>query len=492
MTEFLPSDAPLAARKWHIINNNYVIQTCDYCKKIPVTWNKREGKYATYCSTKCATRASHTKVKTTMVERYGVDNAMKVKSFKEKMISSNKNLNYVEISKKREATNHERYGVNNYVYTDEFKEIFSTDSFKKNIRESRQRIKEKILTLHDRENVMQLHFSDEVFDKLRSSEWLAEQHLHLKKSVDTIAKELGVSSNVITNRLEKNGIDRKYYYQSGPEKELHKLLESLNLTYITNDRKTIGIELDLVIPEHKLAIEYCGLFWHSTARKSDINYHRNKFLKCEAAGIRLLTIFEDEWLLHRDIVEEKIKAILHKTDKPTIFARNCVVNKALTFNTSKDFLDNNHIQGSAKGSHYYGLLHNNELVAVMVFVYYNNEYTLTRFATSCHVPGAFSKLLKAFEREYNSPRIVSFADLRWSRGDMYYINGFTLDCTIRPDYYYTKGRQIDRFHKFGFRHKLMKSKLEVYDSSLSEEENMTANGFYRIWDCGKLKFVKNK
>ena len=53
-------------------------------------------------------------------------------------------------------------------------------------------------------------------------------------------------------------------------------------------------ELDIVINEQKLAIEFNGSYWH------DVNhvfpdYHLNKVIKCNQLGYRLIHIWEDEW-----------------------------------------------------------------------------------------------------------------------------------------------------------------------------------------------------
>jgi hypothetical protein len=38
----------------------------------------------------------------------------------------------------------------------------------------------------------------------------------------------------------------------------------------------------------------------------------------------------------------------------------------------------------------------------------------------------------------------------------------------------------------------MKNKLENYNSELSERENMKNNGWVRIYDCGKIRYVQIK
>ena len=58
-------------------------------------------------------------------------------------------------------------------------------------------------------------------------------------------------------------------------------------------------ELDIYIPEYKLAIEFNGIFWHSTFHNSNINYHLEKSLLCREKGIRLIHIYEFEDFEHQ-------------------------------------------------------------------------------------------------------------------------------------------------------------------------------------------------
>jgi hypothetical protein len=49
-----------------------------------------------------------------------------------------------------------------------------------------------------------------------------------------------------------------------PEAFLTEWLKSLGVNFLWRDRSTLeGIELDFYLPKQKLAIEYCGLYWHS-------------------------------------------------------------------------------------------------------------------------------------------------------------------------------------------------------------------------------------
>jgi hypothetical protein len=242
--------------------------------------------------------------------------------------------------------------------------------------------------------------------------------------------------------------------------------------------------VDIYIPSHQIAIEYCGLHWHGEQFK-DNTYHSRKQKACVKQGIQLLTIFEDEWSQRGQQVRNKIAHLLGKASTERVHARECVV-VAVDNKSKVEFFDANHIQGSGPGSITYGLKFNQQFVAMMTFVSSGTTYTLSRYATSCRVPGGFTKLLKHFQNHHTWFTIESFADLRWSDGNLYSSTGWEYQYTIPPDYYWCEG--TNRHHKFAFRRQQLPKKLAVFDPSLSEAENCRNNGLWKIYDCGKIKY----
>lgn len=250
-------------------------------------------------------------------------------------------------------------------------------------------------------------------------------------------------------------------------------------------------EIDIVIPSLKLGIEFDGLFWHSGTNKGK-NYHLNKTEQCEKNGWQLIHIFEDEWLDKKQIVKSRLKHLVSKNGRK-IFARKCVV-KEIDTNVKNAFLDKYHLQGTAVSKINLGLFYNNHLVAVMTFVKprysAKYQYELQRYATVFNftIVGGASKLLKYFERNYNPTSIISYADRRWSTGNLYKQIGFTLDHVSKPSYFYVK--YGNRYSRIMFqKHKLPKL-LDKFDTNMSEIQNMVENGYRLIFDCGNLVFVK--
>lgn len=335
----------------------------------------------------------------------------------------------------------------------------------------------------------QKDWSIDTLEKINSKEWLKEQHIVQQKSQIEIARLLNLNITTVGRRLDEFEIEKFYGFASIPEKEVIKFIKGFYInTILTSTRKIIPpYELDIYIPDHNLAIEYCGLYWHSEQAEKNKHYHKRKYDMCKAKGIQLITVFEDEWFDRQEQVKSKIKSLLHKDSRTKIFARKTeivVVSKKI----KSIFFEENHIQGNGNGSINIGLTCNDKLVACMSFIKQkNNNYELSRFATSCRVPGGFSKLLKYFISEYNPKSIISFADLRWSTGNLYTKTGWLIDKILPPDYSYSPDAK-QRFHKFNYRRKNLANLLKNYDPELSERVNCDNNGILRIWDCGKIRF----
>ena len=318
------------------------------------------------------------------------------------------------------------------------------------------------------------------------------QHMHTK--VKIICPVHGVFEQRPTCHIAKypNGCPKCTGGKSKAEETLRKYIEHrYGGVVISNDRQIIKpYEIDIVLPELKIAIEYCGLYWHSNKFK-DSTYHLKKLEACNKAGYRLITIFEDEWAHHETIVKHKLLCILNAPTGLRTYARKCKIDTITSNDVYTKFLNNNHVQGEVNASVKLGLYHEGILVAVMgLRNTCNSVYDLNSFASSYNVVGGFSKLLSYFKRNYDWSEIYTFADRRWSEGDLYLKTGFEHVHNTQPNYFYIKKDIRESRHKY-MKHKL-KTLLSSFDSSLSETQNMENAGINRIYDCGNMKFVMKK
>lgn len=112
-----------------------------------------------------------------------------------------------------------------------------------------------------------------------------------------------------------------------------------------------------------------------------------------------------------------------------------------------------------------------------------------RFATSATVQGGFTKLLKYVERTYNPDSIITLSDNCLSDGKLYRNSGFIETKQITPDYMYVvKGKRIHKF-SYGLNHFRNDPKLK-FEEGLTERELARLNNFPRIWDAGRIRWVK--
>ena len=87
---------------------------------------------------------------------------------------------------------------------------------------------------------------------------------------------------------------------------LQKMLESYNLgKVIYNDREALsGLELDIYYPDLNIGIEYQGNYWHN--RQEAKERDKRKKLLCKEKGIKLIEVWDDDFMKDVDIILNKI------------------------------------------------------------------------------------------------------------------------------------------------------------------------------------------
>lgn len=250
-------------------------------------------------------------------------------------------------------------------------------------------------------------------------------------------------------------------------------------------------EIDIYLPELNLAIEFDGLYWHTEYKGKHKNYHLYKTEICEKNDIQLLHIFQNEWLQKKEIVKSILLSKIG-VSKNRFYARHGSI-AVIDAKTSNLFLENNHLQGKDSSSIRLALYYKGEIVNILTLgksrFNKNYDYEIFRFCNKLNynVVGGFSKLLSYFFKNYSCKSLITYADRRYSNGDLYFKNGFKLLDYSKPNYFYTKDHiNLESRQKYQ-KHKL-KAKLQIFDDSLSEYQNMKNNGFNRIWDCGNMVF----
>lgn len=446
-----------------------------------------------------------TKAKNTTMQRYGVEHHMKSNEVKASMKARYKELHGVEYSfadenvkKKLNSRFQEKYGVDWPMQNPELHKIMHENS------SISQTTKFYNSVISNDEYVEPLFSLDEWLNRDRSN-YMQQFKWKCKKCGKVFNSHIMRANKFIARCYDCYPVETN---TSMFEKEIASFISGLGSFEVVNhtieNRNIISHgEIDIVVKKNgniSLLIEADGLYWHSSNNGKDKTYHITKTNKCEQLGFQLLHIFDDEWNNKRHIVESRIKDILGVFDHK-IFARKCIV-KEISSSESKNFLNENHLQGNCNSKVKLGLFYEDDLVSVMTFgakrkimnskSIDETDYEMLRYASKCgyHVVGGASKLLKYFERTYHPSSILSYADRRWSHGKLYKALGFELHHIAKPNYWYVNTDHSKRLYRYGFRKSIQHKLLPIFDNSKSESENMLANGYDVVWDCGNFVFLK--
>lgn len=441
----------------------------------------------------------------TNIEKYGVEYPTQNPDIIEKRRKNNREkwgvkspMQLSEVQEKAKQTNQNKYGVEYPIQNPNIKEIRKQNSRKKYGVDSHMQLpemKEKFSIIQRNKFIPLLQKQLNYLNlELLDPEYIGA---HIKHNWKCTVCDYEFQQ--IWNALQQGYLCPKCYPRnqgfSKGEKEVCNFIKSLDFIIIENSRQIIPpYELDIYIPSNKIAIEFHGLYWHSEDFCSDPKRLSQKMKLCNEKGIRLIQIFEDEWVLKKEIVESRLTYLLQKRFTKLIHGRKCIIQE-IDSKTKNAFLEKYHIQGSDNSTIKLGAFHNDELVSVMTFSkgnrakgskFIDGVWELNRFCSNFnyHIPGIASKLLEYFKRNYKWKEIFSYADLRWSVGNVYNQLGFKTDNVIRLNYWYSKNGV--RYHRFGLR------KRPDEPKDITESVLRTAEGFIRIWDAGNLKFVLKK
>lgn len=210
-----------------------------------------------------------------------------------------------------------------------------------------------------------------------------------------------------------------------------------------------------------------------------------------------LVLYSDEWQERRSQCEALIKARLHIFER-RYGARECEI-RQVDSKTAIDFTKTYHLQGSVNNAIvYFGLYLRDELLTVMALGghHRNTNYLdrkvilLSRLCSKAGVQviGGASKLFRAAASwAANGDKyleMLSFSDNRWAEGKIYEELGFSIQRSVRSDYFYVKdGRRYSK--------QSQKKQRTNCPDGMTEYEWCTARGMIRLYDYGKKTWVFN-
>jgi len=274
------------------------------------------------------------------------------------------------------------------------------------------------------------------------------------------------------------------YKISFSHRAIGEFIKSLGID-VKYEQKIGDYKYDLFVPSANLLIEYNGIRWHSfpQSKRRDITKYKNAINH----DYKYLYIYEDEWLFKCECIRGFIKNRLNISNTISLRPSVCEI-KSIKSNMADEFYNKHHYIGAVKARINYGIFYKNNLIACASFKHptrqskYNWELSRISSNSIFHVHGIWSKILKLFISQYKPSNIVTFSDNRLFTGKLYEKIGFKLDSEIRSDYYWANGHR--RFHKSKLRKTILENK-----SGLTETQLRESQGYRKIWDLGKKRWV---
>lgn len=525
---------------------------CPTCGGLP-TFEKYSTGYREYCSKLCSNSNKakiqktigsnlnkyggvapacnimvRNKAKSTCQKRYGTDYAIQSEIIKDKVKQTNQikygvdwTCSVPHIKEQQTQTQRQRYGGVGFESDYLTKKIKQTKierygdpdyhNWEQSVQTQRQRyggvgcespvLKEKYKISRRSNNIKQKEF---LLGYTDNGDWICScPHPECDKCIE---KCYIISGNRYSGRVKEHAepctkllpIQKAHSANTTIELFVQNILDEVGIKYETNKFILNGQQADIWIPEYNFAIECNGIYHHSTKFKTP-TYHINKFKTAKNLGIRLLTIWWDQYINHPDIVKSMILTKLGYNEQ-SIYARKCKIREVTSEECSK-FLEENHIQGNTPTKVRLGLYYNDSLVSIMTFVKsagcqgsksrLEGEWNLNRFCNKrmYRVIGGASKLLKYFIKHYSPKYIISHSHNDISDGHLYETLGFITDGKINTSYYYIKGTtrwHRSTFTKAGIVSRGWRSKI---DNTWTEREVMDEHKYLCIYDSGTIKWT---
>lgn len=280
-----------------------------------------------------------------------------------------------------------------------------------------------------------------------------------------------------------------------------------SIEIISNDREVLKgmidkngtkhtYELDIYIPSRSVAIEFNGDYWHSDKYK-DPWYHQLKTLACESKGIRLIHIFEYEWVNpeYKGLIKKYLADLLG--EKEVIHVDQCIIEE-IDYITISKFLELNHLHGAdgiEQGGIYIALKDNaytSRILGVIAFNVIESHYELIRICTLHRISiiDGEAKLFRYFVDKYKPSSIIAYVDITKYTGKIYRSLGFNShipEDILAPRFnwvnpvtkeYYTEDQVT----------KQKLSALQIGEVNESELYTMDRLGVVRIYNSGYIKY----
>jgi len=144
----------------------------------------------------------------------------------------------------------------------------------------------------------------------REFDYSLVEYINARTKVIIICPKHGPFEVTPDNHIsKKSGCPHCFGSISKQDTSLITFIKSIyNKDIITNTRSIIRpYELDIYLPDINKAFEYNGSYWHEEGVRKPIGYHQMKTDMCSNKGIKLIHIWESDWINDSRFMRECIK-----------------------------------------------------------------------------------------------------------------------------------------------------------------------------------------
>lgn len=422
--------------KVYLFRNNQT--SIPLCKKLgcnnPTNFKNNKDGYYEYCNISCVSRdPSIKKIKRLKsIEKYGTNTPSESDEVKQKIIKTNQ-LKFghnspmcdESIQRKSKATLLKNYGVINPSYSntiqkrriETFKKSNYKESFKntslikygvkhpfnspiihnksvitstvKFIKKNRGEVESNLKSYEKYELIDVIYKPCNISYRIKCDKGhIFKIHRELLNSRFETVSEICIVCNPISNNV------------SGIEINLRKFISSkYSGEILLNTRSIISpYEIDIYLPELKIGIEFNGLFWHSDYSKEN-DYHKRKYDLSLQNNIKLITIWEDDWIYRNDVVRS---FLLKHLNLNKVVSHNDI--KLISNEDTNHFLNENSMDVNYEYDISIGLYSNNELYSILTLLNNKDHYLITNYSELNYhtIDNGFKYLMDYIVENYSS------------------------------------------------------------------------------------------
>jgi len=306
------------------------------------------------------------------------------------------------------------------------------------------------------------------------------------------------NNDEIKERRKTTFKPKKIHKRSKAENKIIEFLNSYEIKTINNERNVLkGFELDIYLPEYKIGIEHNGTYFHSeNTGGKDKNYHKSKTNILESHGIKLIHIFDFNYILEEDKINNMLLDFIGINN--ILVKKDYILIKHINEKDKNSFIKDNSINILDRSKYCIGAL-NDTILSIICFDYDGHNVIINNYVNKINyrIEDDYLLFLDFIKYNFNFNNIIGYYDKLWNNynNNIFEKLGFIKNRNTEPDFYYVKYNGLDKgklINKNLYKREDLKIRFkDIYSDNLSNNEILLKTGHDRVWDSGKIEYYYN-